>query len=383
MNKTTGNVAGKAIHIPVIRRIFRLTRPYRSMFIWGIVLTLTIAVVSPIRPWLVQYTIDHYLSAKDMPGIWRMSILLVSLLILQSVLQYFHTFLTNSLGQTIIRDLRVRLFRHIAYQRLKFFDRTPIGTLITRNISDLETIADIFSEGLIVIIGDLLTLFFIIGFMFAIDWRLALISLSTVPFLLVATYFFKNGIRDAFKEVRTEVAALNTFLQEHITGMSVVQVFNREEEEMKKFRIINRRHMKAHVKSVWYYSIFYPVVELLSAASVGLLVWWGSQGALEGIVTIGNVVAFIMYINMLFRPIRELADKFNTFQMGMVSSERVFRMLDDEERISENGTVPFTRPIGNIRFDHVWFSYDDLQSSVDGEANWVLKDLTFDVPAGA
>ncbi|MFM8433298.1 MAG: ABC transporter transmembrane domain-containing protein, partial [Bacteroidota bacterium] len=380
MSTDKSTVSGKAIDVSVIRRIFRLTAPYKSVFYAGILLTLVIAVVSPMRPWLVQYTIDKFLSKGDAAGIQRMTLLLVGLLFFQSLLQYFHTFLTNQLGQTIIRDLRVRLFRHITFQRLKFFDRTPIGTLITRNISDLETIADIFSEGLIVIIGDLLTLFFIVAFMFLIDWKLALISLSTVPFLMIATYFFKNGIKEAFREVRTEVAALNTFLQEHITGMSVVQIFNRENQEMGKFKVINRRHMKAHVKSVWYYSIFYPVVELLSAASVGLLVWWGSQGALEGVVTIGNVVAFIMYINMLFRPIRELADKFNTFQMGMVSSERVFRMLDEEERISETGDKKVGIGSLEIRFKGVWFSYDDQKP--DEEPSWVLKDLTFDLPAG-
>jgi ATP-binding cassette subfamily B multidrug efflux pump len=378
---TTRSVTGKAIDFPVIGRIFQLTRPYRSLFVSGIALTLLLAVLSPLRPWLIQYTIDHYLTAKDLTGLLNMTLLLIGMLIIQSIFQYYNTYITNQLGQTIIRDLRVRLFRHIAHLRLKFFDHTPIGTLITRSVSDLETIADIFSEGLIVILGDLLTLFFIIGFMFFIDWRLTLISLSTVPFLLIATYFFKNGIKDAFREVRTEVASLNTFLQEHITGMSIVQLFNREEEEMGKFGAINKRHMKAHIKSVWYYSIFYPVVELLSAASVGLLVWWGAKGVIHSDVTIGNVIAFIMYINMLFRPIRELADKFNTFQMGMVSSERVFKLLDTNDFIINKGIKSTDDIQGDIEFNNVWFAYNEKSSTTEN-TDYILKDLSFSIRKG-
>ena len=277
--------------------------------------------------------------------------------------------------------MRVRLFKHVAHLRLKFFDHTPIGTLITRSVSDLETIADIFSEGLIVIMGDLLTLFFIVGFMFYIDWRLTLISLSTIPFLMIATYFFKNGIKAAFREVRTEVASLNTFLQEHITGMNIVQIFNREEVEMEAFTAINKRHMNAHIKSVWYYSIFYPVVELLTATSVGLLVWWGAKGVMLQDVTIGNVIAFIMYINMLFRPIRELADKFNTFQMGMVSSERVFRLLDTDERISTEGKKNAAELKGEVTFKNVWFAYNEAADS-SALPEYILKDLSFSMRAG-
>ena len=381
MSRSKNNIAGKAIDIPVISRIFSLTKPYRSVFYTGIALTLILAVLSPLRPWLVQYTIDHYLTAKDYDGLLKMSILLIGLLLVQTLFQYFHTFLTNKLGQTIIRDLRVRLFEHVAHLRLKFFDHTPIGTLITRSVSDLETIADIFSEGLIVIMGDLLTLFFIIGFMFYIDWRLTLISLSTIPFLMIATYFFKNGIKAAFREVRTEVASLNTFLQEHITGMNIVQIFNREEVEMEAFTAINKRHMNAHIKSVWYYSIFYPVVELLTATSVGLLVWWGAKGVMLQDVTIGNVIAFIMYINMLFRPIRELADKFNTFQMGMVSSERVFRLLDTDERISTEGKKNAAELKGEVTFKNVWFAYNEAADS-SALPEYILKDLSFSMRAG-
>ena len=375
------SVSGKALDWPVIRRIFQLVRPYRTVFRISVVLTLLLAVLSPVRPWLIQFTIDNFISKGDYPGLLNMTVVLLSLLIFQSIVQYFNTFLTNRIGQSVVRDLRINLFRHITGFRLKFFDKTPIGTLITRTISDLETIADIFSEGLIVIIGDLLQLLFIVIFMFVIDWRLALISLSTVPFLLTATSVFKNGIKEAFREVRTEVAALNTFVQEHITGMSVVQIFNREEEELKRFKSINKRHMKAHIKSVWYYSIFYPVVELLTAVSIGLLVWWGSKAVLIHQVSIGNVIAFIMYINMLFRPIRELADKFNTLQMGMVSSERVLRLLDSRDVIESTVNKSADAISGEIQFKEVWFSYDDpSEKHLDPE--WILKGLSLHVPQG-
>ena len=265
--------------------------------------------------------------------------------------------------------------------RLKYFDHTPIGTLVTRTISDLETIADIFSEGLIVIIGDLLQLFVIIAVMFVKDWRLALISLSTMPILFVATRIFQRGINKTFREVRTQVALLNTFVQEHITGMSVVQAFNREDEEMRRFKAINKDHMKAHVRSVWYYSIFFPIVELLSATSIGLVVWWGSHGVILGDVSLGNVVAFIMFINMLFRPIRELADKFNTLQMGMVSSERVLRVLDTKEFISNDGK--FIKSLeGKIQFKNVWFAYNDLPVMENAQPEWILKDISFEVQPG-
>ncbi|HRH66519.1 MAG TPA: ABC transporter ATP-binding protein [Bacteroidia bacterium] len=384
------NVSGKAFDFPILKRIFKFTRPYKRQFWISVGLTLFLAVLSPVRPILVQFTIDRYIIKYDAQGLLNMTLLMIGLLIFQSIVQYFHTFLTNWIGQVIIKDLRVKLFGHISKLRLKYFDHTPIGTLVTRTISDLETIADIFSEGLIVIFGDLLQLIVIILFMFIIDWRLALISLSTIPFLLLATRVFQQGIKEAFRDVRTQVAALNTFVQEHITGMNIVQIFNREQEEMKRFEAINKQHMKAHIKSVWYYSIFFPIVELLTATSIGLLVWWGSKGVIQSDVSLGNVIAFIMYINMLFRPIRELADKFNTLQMGMVSSERVFKVLDTEEFIPDTGKVPAADLQGKIEFRNVWFSYADQKpvpisdgGTVEKDPEWVLKNISFSVDPGS
>ena len=376
-------ISGKAFDLQILKRIYTFIIPYKKKFILSIALTFLLAFLSPLRPILIQYTIDHYIMKLDQDGLIKMMLLLLGLLLFQTVVQYIHTYLTNWLGQTVIKDLRIKLFRHIANLRLKYFDYTPIGTLVTRTISDLETIADIFSEGLIVIIGDLLQLFVIIGVMFYKDWRLTLISLSTIPILLVATRIFQYGINKTFREVRTQVAALNTFVQEHITGMSIVQIFNREEEEFNRFKKINAEHMNANIRSVWYYSIFFPVVELLSATSIGLLVWWGSGGVISHDVSLGNVIAFIMFINMLFRPIRELADKFNTLQMGMVSSERVLKVLDTNEFISNTGTL-ISEIKGDIRFENVWFAYIENENANDkeNEPEWILKDLSFDISAG-
>ncbi len=376
-------VAGRAFDVNILKRIFRFTKPYRKGFYLSVGLTLLLAVLGPLRPMLVQYTVDTYISRFDGQGLLYMSLILVGLLLAQSAVQYFHTYLTNWIGQAVIRDLRIELFRHILRLRLKFFDRTPIGTLVTRSISDMETIADIFSEGLIVIIGDLLQLVVIIVFMFAIDWKLSLISLSTIPILLFATRFFQKGIRDSFRDVRTQVAALNSFVQEHLTGMSIVQVFNREDEELRRFKQINREHRSANIRSVWYYSIFFPVVEILTAASIGLLVWWGARGVIQETASVGNVIAFIMYINMIFRPIRELADKFNTLQMGVVSSERVFRLLDQQEFISDKGTGSADHIRGSIEFRNVWFAYKDpAPDAGPAEPEWILRDLDLNIEAG-
>ena len=374
-------ISGKAFDISVLKRIYRFVTPYKKKFNIAVALTLLIACISPVRPLLIQYTIDNYIVKLDRDGLLMMMIIMTSLLLIQTVIQYYHTYLTNWLGQVVIRDLRIKLFNHISGLKLKYFDHTPIGTLVTRTISDLETIADIFSEGLIVIIGDLLQVVVIVIVMFVMDWQLSLISLSTIPILLFATRIFQKGINKAFRDVRTQVARLNTFVQEHVTGMTVVQVFNREEEEMNRFKAINKEHMKAHVKSVWFYSIFFPIVELLTATSIGLLVWWGSRGVIEGSVSLGNVIAFIMFIYMLFRPIRELADKFNTLQMGVVSSERVFRVLDTNEFINQDGKI--RQPImGKIEFKNVWFAYNELPLSENAEPEWILKDISFQVNPG-
>ena len=367
-------VSGNAVDVNLLRRIFRYATPYRSIFAKSIILTVLLAVLAPLRPWLIQYTVDSYILLNDFKGLVNMSFVMVALLLIQTFVQYYHTFYTNVLGQSVIKDLRINVFNHISGLRLKYFDRTPIGQLITRTVSDLETIADIFSEGLIVIVGDILQVVAIIAVMLYTDWELTLIVLIPMPLLMLASYVFKEAIKSAFQEVRTQVANLNTFLQEHISGIRIIQYFARENQEMRKFKKINAKHRDAHIQSNWYYSIFFPVVEIISALSIGLLVWYGSKSIIENDISPGVVVSFIMYINMLFRPIRELADKFNTLQMGMVGAERIFKVLDTDEKTENNGTLKPDVLRGDIEFKNVWFAYND--------ENWVLKDISFHVKPG-
>ncbi len=367
-------VSGNTYDIQLMRRMMRYVRPYRPVLIWSIILTLLIAGIAPLIPVLVQYTLDHYILKIDLDGLLMMTGLMVGLLLFQTLVRYYHTLLTNTLGQSVIRDLRVDTFNHILNLRLKYFDRTPIGRLITRTISDLETIADIFSEGLIQIIGDILQLVVIISVMFYTDWRLTLVVLIPMPLMIIATYYFKEAMKSAFQDVRHWISNLNTFLQEHISGVSIIQYFAREDQEMRKFQYANAKHRDAHIRSNWYFSIFFPVIEIIMAVALGLLVWYGSTSILADRISPGVVVAFIMYINMIFRPIRELVDKFNILQMGMVGAERVFSVLDTQEFTPDKGTYAPAIVKGAIEFKQVWFAYD--------EEKWVLKNLNFAVKPG-
>jgi len=369
-------ITGDAFNISLLKRIFQYVKPYRRIFIWSVVLTILLALVAPVRPFLIKYTLDNYILKGHYNGLLMMTIVMLVMLVLQSAIQYSHTLLTNTLGQSAIRDLRINVFNHITKLRLKYFDKTPIGQLITRTVSDLETISDIFSEGLIVIIGDILQVIAIIGVMFYADWQLTIVVLLPIPLLVMATSVFQRSIKSAFQEIRTEVSNLNTYLQEHITGISIIQYFAREEQEYRKFKKINQRYRDANIRSNWYYSIFFPVVEVISAMSLGLLVWYGAKSILAKPldVTPGTIAEFILYISMLFKPIRELADKFNTLQMGMVGAERVFKVLDTDELTVNKGTFAPGKMKGEISFDKVWFAYND--------DNYVLKDLSFKVKAG-
>jgi len=298
-------VAGNAFDVGVLSGVFRFVRPYRRTLFVTVILTLSIALMSPLRPYLTQLILDEHVAKGDLNGLLSMTLVMVLVLIVQSILQFTHAYQSNLLGQLVIRDMRIRLMGRMLRFPVPYFDRTSVGIPVTRTISDMETVADIFSDGLIIILGDLLQLAVIISYMFYVDWKLTLISLSTVPVLAIATNIFKNSVKRSFSEVRTQVAALNTFVNEHLSGIRVVQMFNREKREMEKFRTINAKHRDANIRSVWYYSIFFPVVEILSAISIGLLVWWGTSEVITNNLTFGTMVAFIMYINMLFRPIRE------------------------------------------------------------------------------
>ncbi|WP_029286783.1 ABC transporter ATP-binding protein [Pedobacter sp. R20-19] len=369
-------VTGEVYNTGLLKRIFQYVKPYRAVFIWSVILTILLAVISPVRPFLIKYTLDHYILAGKYAGLVNMTMLMVFMLILQTLIQYNHTLLTNTLGQSVIRDLRINVFNHITKLRLKFFDQTPIGQLITRTVSDLETIADIFSEGLISMIGDSLQVVVIVGVMLYTDWELSIVVLLPIPLLIMATRKFQKAIKIAFQEIRNEVSNLNTFLQEHITGVSIVQYFARERQEYKKFYAINKRYRDANIRSNWYYSIFFPVVELISAMSLGLLIWYGAKSILAKPldVTPGTITQFIMYLGMVFTPIRQLADKFNTLQMGMVGAERVFKVLDTKDTTPNDGHQKPKALAGNIEFKNVWLAYNEDQ--------YVLKDLTFEVKAG-
>jgi ATP-binding cassette subfamily B protein len=333
-----------------------------------------LAILTPLRPYLIQYTVDNAIVKPNGQLLITLTIVMVSILIVEGGVQFIQTYMANKVGQSVIKDLRNETYDKIVNFKLKYFDRTPIGRLVTRAVSDIETISEIFSQGILIIVGDILKLVVVIGFMFYIDWRLTLFSLVPIPLLIIATNIFKNYIKAAFQDVRNAVSNLNSFVQEHITGMNIVQIFNQEKREHKRFSDINKEHMKAHIRTVWANSIFFPIVEVLSATSIALLVWWGSKSVIQGEASLGNLVAFILYIYMLFRPIRQLADRFNVLQMGMVASERVFKVLDTDATIEDSGDKIPSYLNGKIEFDHVWFAYE-------GE-DWILKDLTFDVSKG-
>lgn len=358
----------------ILRRLFEFARPYMKQFYLLVFLTIFMALVVPLRPYLIQLTIDNQIASGDYHGMVNMIIILVVLLVVQSVVQYFHTFLSGWLGQYIIRDIRIKLFRHLQKLRLTFFDNTPIGRLVTRNVSDIETLAEVFSQGIAAMIGDLLQLVVIFAFMAFVDWKLTLICLSTLPVLIFATYIFKEKIKYAFNEVRTAVSNLNSFVQEHVTGMNIVQIFNSEKVEYQKFKEINDEHKKANLKSVMYYSVYYPVAEVIQAVAIGLIVWFGAGQVIEEQVTLGVLIAFIMYIQMFFRPIRMIADRFNTLQMGIVSSNRILDLLDNKDHIPNDGTHTVSTLRGEVNFKDVWFAYK--------EEDWVLKGINFSVKPG-
>jgi len=367
-------IIGKAVDTAILKRIFTYVKPYRKNFALAICTTLFLAFLSPVRPILIQYTFDHYVAKPNASMLLIMTMVLVALLISEAFMQFVDSFLTNSLGQKVIKDIRVQLYKHILNLRLKYYDNNPIGMMVTRAVSDIEVIADIFSNGLIVIIGDILKIIVIIIVMFFINFKLTIIALTTIPLLLLATYIFKKSVQKSFQDVRTQVARLNTFVQEHITGMSIIQIFNREKAEYKKFDKINALHRDANIDSIMAYSIFFPVVEILSSLALALIVWWGGKGVLEGQTTIGQLMSFIMFLNMMFRPIRQLADRFNTLQMGMVSSERVLKVLDTIEIIGNNGVKEANGIQGNVDFRDVWFAYND--------ENWIIKNISFSVKSG-
>lgn len=357
-----------------LKRVIKLAWPFKNLFLLSLGLGILVSFVTPLRPYIIQLTVDNNIIQQNGKGLEVMGFILLLTLIVEFLVKYLFGLHSTKLGQTIMLDLRTRLFNHVQTMRLKFFDKTPVGIITTRTINDIEAINNIFSEGLITIVADVLTLIFVIAFMVYINWKLALVCLTTFPIILWATYIFKEAVRVSFNEVRDKVAQLNSFVQEHISGMRIVQIFNAQDREFKKFDKLNYEHYTANDKSVLYYSIFFPVVEVILALAISLLIWYGANQVMNGFATVGIFTSFILYLNLAFRPLRMLADKFNTLQMGIIASERVFKLLDTNDKIEDTGTYAPEAIKGNIEFRNVWFAYNDEE--------YVLKNISFEVKAG-
>nr|MBS0038211.1 ABC transporter ATP-binding protein [Saprospiraceae bacterium] len=358
----------------VFKRVLALAGPYKLLFLFCLFLAVVLAPVAILIPYLINVMVDEYIFMYDLEGMTFMALVILAALMGETFLKYLFMLFSALLGQNIIRDLRVRVFKHITGLKLSYFDRTPIGRSTTRTINDVETINQIFSQGVLTIIADILGITAVLAIMFYTSWQLTLVVLTTFPVLMIGSYIFKEKVKKAFQKVRNQISIMNSFLQERITGIQVVQIFNAEEQERDKFRETNRAYTGANLNSILYYAVFFPFVEIISAASLGLLVWYGAKGILDGHLTIGILIAFPLYINMLFRPVRMLADRFNTLQMGLVAADRVFRVLDHQEVIANKGKLVPQKLKGRVEFKNVFFSYD-------GE-NDVLKDMTFGIEAG-
>ncbi|HNE49516.1 MAG TPA: ABC transporter ATP-binding protein [Chitinophagales bacterium] len=357
-----------------LQRVIGLALPFKNIFIFSITFAILSAFVTAVRPMIIQYIIDVNIVQLKGKNLEISVLILLLTIVLEFLFKYIFGISTTTLGQNIMLQLRTKLFSHVQNMRLKFFDNTPVGIITTRTINDIEAVNNIFSEGLISIVADVMTLIFVVGFMLYSDYKLALVCLTTFPIIIFATYIFKEKVRVSFNDVRDKVAQLNSFVQEHISGMRIVQIFNAQKTEFKKFDTLNHEHYTANDKSVLYYSIFFPVVEIISSLAIAILIWYGAVQVMHGKAEVGIFPAFILYINLAFRPLRMLADKFNTLQMGIIASERVFKLLDREEKIEDKGTLAPVAIKGEIEFQKVWFAYNNK--------DYVLKDVSFSVKAG-
>jgi ATP-binding cassette, subfamily B, multidrug efflux pump len=355
--------------------VFRYAAPYKKKFYLSVILAILLAIITPVRPMLIQVTVNKYIAHSATAMLINITLIQIGLLLVETAMRFLFSFTTALLGQSVVKDLRVDTYKKIMGLNLSQFDKTPIGTLTTRTINDIESINDIFSDGLVPIIADLLSIFCVLGFMLWTDWQLTLIALIPFPIMIIATYYFKNSINRSFFKVRNAVASLNAFVQEHLTGMAIVQAFASEERESEKFKKINKEHRNANIKAIFAYSVFFPLVEIVLALSIGLVVWFTSKEAFHLQQSQqGTLVAFILCLNLLFRPLRVLADKFNVLQMGIIASERVFNVLDNDDYADDNGTWSPAAVKGKIEFEKVWFAYNN--------ENYVLKDVNFEARPG-
>jgi len=363
------------LNLSLLKRLLSYTNPYKKHFIAALVITLVLSGFAVVRPLLINKALNQFVGdTQNLSALNTIGFLIFGALVFEAVMQFANIYVTNYLGQNIVKDLRNQVYNHILKLKNSYFDNTPVGTLVTRAISDIESLSEVFSSGFIVISGDILMLITFVSVMLYKNWVLTLIVLSTIPLLMIATNLFKNGVKKTFTEVRNAVAALNTFTQEHITGMRIVQLFNREEQEYEKFIEINDKHRKANIRSIWYYSIFFPVVEILSAIAIALLLWYIGVKNNSMNLGLGDITFFVMMVNMLFRPIRMLADRLNTLQMGIVAADRVFKVLDTNEIIEDKGSKDLANVRGDIEFKNVWFAYNN--------EHYVLKNVSFSIKAG-
>jgi len=360
----------------VFKRIMEYTKPYKARYYWVIVFAVLLSVFAALRPYLLKQTVDGYIETKDSIGLLYYILLMGGVLIMEVVSQFYFVYLANYLGQDIIRDIRIKLFSHFMSFKMKYFDNEPVGKLVTRSVFDIESISKIFSQGLFMIISDLLKMIVVLMFMFYMNWKLTLIVMCAMPILVIATRVFQKKMKVAFEEVRTQISNLNTFVQERVTGMKIVQLFSREDIEYDKFKVINDKHKKAWIKNVWYNSIFFPIADIVSSVSLGLVVWYGGMNiiAQNGSTTFGDLFSYTMFIGMLYNPLRQIADKFNEMQMGMIAANRVFEVLDTQDHIQDKGKAIAHDFQGNIEFKNVHFSYTDKEE--------VLKGINIDVKEG-
>jgi len=376
MNNSQKNNTPKTTDMSVFKRIMEYTKPYKSRYYWVIFFAITLSIFAALRPFLLKQTVDEYISPEDSVGLLYYILLMGGALIFEVISQFYFVYLANWLGQDIIRDIRVKLFNHLMSFKMKYFDNEPVGKLVTRSVFDIESISKIFSQGLFMIISDLLKMIVVLLFMFYMNWKLTLIVMCAMPILVIATRVFQKKMKVAFEEVRTQISNLNTFVQERVTGMKIVQLFSREDIEYEKFKVINDKHKKAWIKNVWYNSIFFPIADIISSISLGLVVWYGGMNIVagNGSTSFGDLFSYTMFIGMLYNPLRQIADKFNEMQMGMIAANRVFEVLDIQEHIQDKGKEVAHTFHGNIEFNNVRFSYTDKEE--------VLKGINLDVKQG-
>ncbi len=373
--KSEDEVLGKAYDSKLMRRLLGFVRPYKKYVIFAIILNIIVAALGPLRPYLTKIAVDNYIAHKDYHGLFIISLLLFASLFLQAVIQYFLTYYTQYLGQKTIYDLRMQLFKHTQNLALRFFDKTPIGRIVTRVTNDIEALNDLFSSGIVMVFSDVFIIVWILLFMFFMDLRLSLVTLSVLPVLIYGTFLFRRKVRESYRDVRLHLARLNAYMQEHITGMNIVQIFRKEKDELKRFAKINNDYRQANIKSIFYYAIFYPGVELISSIAIGLIIWYGGGEVIRSTLTVGVLFAFIQYTEMFFRPIRDLSEKYNIMQTAMASSERIFKLMDNKTFINNpEDPLQVERIKGEIEFRNVWFAYN--------EKEYVLKNISFKINPG-